>query len=102
MKKKENIIVVFLLIYMVLGCSYVFFSDCKLNQVLSTKFGFAQLYSFSTLIGFMVIIYSLSMIVISIFRSGFKLKIDVANLILVLTVLLSVSFIIWGVDNKKT
>lgn len=81
--------------------SYVFFPDGKLNNVLSTKFGFAQLYLFSTLIGFMVIIFSILMILISIFRNSFKLKIDVVNLILMFTVLLSLSFIFGGIDNKK-
>lgn len=101
MKKKEIIIFIIFLIYTVLGCSYVFFSRSKLNNVLSTKFGFAQLYSFSTLIGFMMIIFSILMISISIFRNGFKLKTDVANIILMGTLIFSILFIYFGMDNKK-
>ncbi|MBQ5447163.1 MAG: hypothetical protein IIT48_10945, partial [Lachnospiraceae bacterium] len=101
MKKKKIVISILFSIYAVLGCSYIYFSDGKLNKILSTKFGFAQLYSFSTLIGFIVIVFSILMILISIFRNSFKLKIDVANLILMFTVVLSLSFVFLGMDNKK-
>lgn len=101
MKKKEIVISVIFLIYIVLSCSYIYFSDGKLNKILSTKFGFAQLYSFSTLIGFIVIVFSILMILISIFRNSFKLKIDVSNIILMFTIVFSLSFVFLGMDNKK-
>ena len=103
MKKKKIVISILFSIYAVLGCSYIYFSDGKLNKILSTKFGFAQLYSFSTLIGFIVIVFSILMILISIFRNSFKLKIDVANLILMFTVVLSLSFVFleWTIKKSK-
>lgn len=101
MKKREIIFCIFILIYVVLGCSYVFFSEYKLNKILTTKFGFAHLYSFFTMICFVVIIFSLLAIVIILFKNGFKLKINMANSILILSIFFSMLFIFGGTGTDK-
>ena len=68
---------------------------------MSIKFGFAQLYSFFTLFVCVVIAFSMLTIAISIFRNGFKLNIDITNGILVLTIVLSILFIIFGTGSGK-
>lgn len=100
MKKKDIVISLLFLIYAVLGCSYVFFPDSTCNRVLSTMFGFAHLYSFSTLIGCIVIIFSVLMILISVIRKQWKSKTNIANPVLILTIVLSVVFIFGGTENK--
>ncbi len=101
MKKKETIIGIMYLIYIVLGCSYTFFSNGIINKVLSIKLGFAQLYSFSTLIGCMALTISILIIISSVFRNNFKLKISISNLFLIIAVIFSISFIYFGVNNRK-
>ena len=101
MKKKEIIIGIIYLIYIVLGCSYVFFPNGILNKVLSMKLGFAHLYSFSTLIGFIALTISILMIISSSFRNNFKIRNSLMNLFLVIVVIFSFSFIYFGVDNRK-
>lgn len=101
MKKKDIVISIIFLIYAIFGCSYVFFPDGKLNQVLSTTFGFVYLYSFFTLVGFVAIGFSLLMLLISLFRNHFRFKLNIVNLIFIFTVVLSVGFVFWGTENKK-
>lgn len=101
MKKKKNFILCVFLIYVILGCSYVFFPDYKLNKILSIKFGFAHLYAFFNMICFLMIIFSLLLIVIVLFKNRFKLKFDMVNIILFSTIVFSIFFIIFGTDTYK-
>lgn len=98
---KKIIFSILFLIYIILGASYTFFSDSTLNKVLSTKFGFAQLYAFSTLIGFIAIVISVLIISISIFRNQFKFKINAVNSISIFTIIISIFFVFFSMDNKK-
>lgn len=50
-KRGDLFLAGFFLIYSVAVCVFVFFSNSDLNKTLSTKLGFAQFYSFSTLFG---------------------------------------------------
>ena len=59
------------------------------------------MYSFFTLFVCVVIAFSMLTIAISIFRNGFKLNIDITNGILVLTIVLSILFIIFGTGSGK-
>lgn len=101
MKKKEIVMSVIFLIYVILGCSYVFFSDYTLNKILSIKFGFAQLYSFITMMCLTMIAFSVLLIVIILFKNGFKLKGDIVNVILLLTIVFSILFIVFEIDTGK-
>lgn len=91
MNKKEILISVFLLIYIVLGCSYVFLADGWLNKLLSIQFGFAQLYAFTSLISFVMIIILLVIVIINVFKNQFK--INQVNIMLIMSIIFSLLFI---------
>lgn len=93
MNKKEILFSVFLLIYIVLGCSYVFFADGWLNKLLSIQFGFAQLYAFTSLIAFVMVIILLVIVIISVFKNKFKFKINLIYITLIVSIIFSLLFI---------
>lgn len=101
MKKRDIVFCIFLMIYVILGCSYAFFSEYKLNKILTTKFGFAHLYSFFTMICFVMIVFSLLALVIILFKNGFKLKFEMANTILISSIVFSMFFIFGGTGTDK-
>ena len=101
MKKRDLVFCLFFLIYVLLGSSYVFFSDYKLNKILTTTFGFAHLYSFFTMLCLVMLAFSLLALVIIFFKNGFKLKIGMANTILISLMVFSMLFIFGGPGPDK-
>ena len=101
MKKRDLVFCLFFLIYVLLGSSYVFFSDYKLNKILTTKFGFAHLYSFFTMLCLVMFAFSLLALVIILFKNRFKLKIGMANTILISSMVFSMLFIFGGPGPDK-
>lgn len=92
--------VLLFLFFVIIGTSYVF-SNNKLNIILSTKFGFAQLYPFFNLFCFMVIIFYLIFFILYFIKNKFKYKNNITNTIIVSIILFSLFFIMSGTDVKK-
>lgn len=101
MKKRDILFCLFLLIYAILGCSYAFFSEYKLNRMLTTTFGFAHLYSFFTMICLVMLLFSLLAAAITLLKNGFKLKFDTPNSILISSMVFSMLFIFGGTGTDK-
>lgn len=99
-KKKDFLLTVFLLIYTITVCTHVFFSDSKLNEILSTKFGFAHFFAFSSLFGFMIFMILISIMIIVLFKNSFHFENNIKNKFLVIGMLISVILIVGGTSSK--
>ena len=100
-KRGDLFLAGFFLIYSVAVCVFVFFSNSDLNKTLSTKLGFAQFYSFSTLFGVIVLSISIIIIAVIFYKNSLKLKNSLTNIILLCTAVVSILFIIGGTNSGK-
>lgn len=91
MKKKEIMLALLVLIYIICGCSYVFLANGWLNKIISIQLGFAQFYAFMTFFAILVLIISIIFIILGVVKN--KLTVNLMNIMWIITIIFSLLFI---------